>query len=104
MPDISDKKTTVKVTIFGEEYPVRGAADPEYIIRVADYVDKKMREIASKSKIKTPDKIAILTALNIAGELFDMEAGKSDSLSEVESRTRNILELLDSKLPVTEGR
>ncbi len=97
MPDISDKKQTVKVTIFGEEYPIRGFAEPEYILRVADYVDKKMREISSKSKNKSPDKIAILAALNIAGELFDLEEQKAN-LSSVEDRARNILELLDSKL------
>jgi cell division protein ZapA len=102
MPDISDKKTTVKVNIYGDEYPIRGFGEPEYIIRVADYVDRKMREIASRSKYKSPDKIAILTALNIAGELFDLEAQKSDSLTEVESRAQNILELLDSKLSVPE--
>jgi cell division protein ZapA len=98
MPNISDKKQTVKVIIFGEEYPILGSADPEYILRVADYVDKKMREIASKSKNKSPDKLAILTALNIAGELIDLEDNKTDSLTQVEDRAKNILELLDSRL------
>ncbi|MCX6826342.1 MAG: cell division protein ZapA [candidate division Zixibacteria bacterium] len=102
MPDISDKKQTVKVVIFGEEYPIRGFADPEYILRVADYVDKKMRKIASKSKNKSPDKLAVLTALNIAGELLDIEDQKSSDLSSAEDKARNILELLDSKLPASD--
>jgi cell division protein ZapA len=99
MTSLSDNKRAVKVVIFGEEYPIRGFADPEYILRVADYVDRKMREIASKSKYKSLDKLAILTALNIAGELFDLEEQKVSSLSQVEDRAKNILELIDSKLP-----
>jgi len=103
MTAISDKKQTVKVVIFGEEYPIRGIADPEYILRVADYVDKKMREIASKSKYKSLDKLAILAALNIAGELFDLDEQRTSSLSSVEDRARNILELIDSKLSSSES-
>jgi cell division protein ZapA len=101
MTAISDKNETVRVMIFGEEYPIRGVANPEYILRVADYVDKKMREIASVSKYKSLDKLAILTALNIAGELIDLEEGNSSRLMNVEDRAKNILELIDSRLPQT---
>jgi hypothetical protein len=36
----------VQVDIFGSQYTIRkGTEDPEYIARVAAYVDNKMREI-----------------------------------------------------------
>ena len=73
MPDISDKDQVAKVVIFGEEYTVRSSDDTEYVLNVAEYVDKKMREIAAKNKSMSPNKIAILTALNLAGELFDLK-------------------------------
>ena len=38
---------SVKVNIFGTEYPVKGDADPDYIEEVAAYVDAKMTEVAS---------------------------------------------------------
>ncbi|UCD16904.1 MAG: cell division protein ZapA [Candidatus Zixiibacteriota bacterium] len=98
MADISDKEKTVKVVIFGEEYPIRGDADSEYILRVADYVDRRMKEIALKSKNKSPNRIAILAALNIAGEYLDLKDTKVTDLSEVEDRAKSILDLLDSKL------
>jgi cell division protein ZapA len=96
----NDQKTkeTVKVSIFGEEYSVRGFADTEYILRVADYVDKKMREIALKSKNKAPHKIAVLTALNLAGELFEISDKDSSELDRVEEKAKDILELLDGAL------
>ncbi len=99
MPDISDKEKTVKVVIFGEEYPIRGDVDEKYVLRVADYVDKKMKEIARKSRNKSPNRIAILTALNMAGELLDLKDSREESLSRVEDRAKSILDLIDSKLP-----
>ncbi len=99
MNEISDKSEIVKVVIFGEEYPIRGFANREYILRVAEYVDKKMREIALKSKNRTPNKIAVLTALNLADELLELkDRGKGD-LEVFEDKAKNILDILDSSLP-----
>jgi cell division protein ZapA len=98
MADISNKEQKVRVSIFGEEYSVIGHADREYILRVADLVDRKMREIAMASKNKSPNRIAVLTALNLAGELLEIKEKTESDLSKVENRAKNILELLDSKL------
>ena len=98
MPDISDKDQVAKVVIFGEEYSVRSTDDTEYVLNVAEYVDKKMRDIAANNKSMSPNKIAILTALNLAGELFDIKRKSGDDLSEVDSRAKNILDMLDKKL------
>jgi cell division protein ZapA len=95
MPDISKTEEIVKVTIFSEEYSIRGIADTEYILRVADYVDKKMREIALKSKNRAPHKIAVLTALNLAGELLEYKEKDNRELDKVEEKAKGILELLD---------
>jgi len=98
MPDISKAEETVKVTIFSEEYSIRGVADKEYILRVADYVDKKMREIALKSKNRAPNKIAVLTALNLAGELLDYKEKDDRELNEVDEKAKGFLELLNGAL------
>jgi len=98
MTDISDKNKTVKVVIFGEEYPIRGFADEEFILRVADFVDTHMKEIALHSRNKSPNRIAILAALNIAGELLELKERQGEDLSQVESRTKNILEMLENSL------
>ncbi len=98
MTDNPKTEETVKVTIFGEEYSIRGFADTEYILRVADCVDKKMREIALKSKNRAPHKIAVLTALNLAGELLDFKDKDGSELDRVEEKAKDILELLDGAL------
>ncbi|MFH2036577.1 MAG: cell division protein ZapA [Candidatus Zixiibacteriota bacterium] len=103
MSDISDKSQVVSVTIFGEEYPIRGVVEKDHILRVAACVDKKMREIALKSRNRSPGKIAVLAALNLADELLDLKDRSTSDLDKIESRTKNILDLLDEKLPKSNG-
>lgn len=61
--------TTVKV--FGVEYPISSPEDPAYTRRVADYVDKKMREIAQQSLLDQ-SRLAVLVAMDIADELLTL--------------------------------
>jgi cell division protein ZapA len=103
MPDINDKTQVVKVVIFGEEYSIKGTDDPEYIFGVADYLDKKMHDIASKNKNMPPNRIAVLTALNLAGELFDCRRKSTDNLSDVENRAKIILDMLDQSITLEEA-
>nr|MBN2278047.1 cell division protein ZapA [candidate division Zixibacteria bacterium] len=95
---MSDKDKVVRVAIFGEEYSIRGNANGDYMLRVADCVDKKMRDIALRSKNRSPHKIAVLAALNLADELLDLKDNLEANNSITENKARNLLELLDSKL------
>ena len=63
--------TTTQVEIFGEVYTVRGSDENGYLQELADLVDRKMREVAEHVKGDTA-RIAILVALNLADELFQI--------------------------------
>jgi cell division protein ZapA len=63
-------KPVIKVEIYGTEYRIKGDANAEYVKKVAGYVDGKMRQVAGISTDSAVSKIAILTAINIADELF----------------------------------
>jgi cell division protein ZapA len=65
-----DAKNVVQVQIFGHGYTIRGEADQDYIVGVAGYVDRKMREVAERVPVASLTKVAILASLNIADELF----------------------------------
>ena len=98
----------LKVSIFGEEYPLRGSegTDQEYMHRVADYVDRSMRKIADRSPNLPTGKVAILAALNITDELFAQRRDSERKLTEVESKAHGILEWLEQRLtldPSTES-
>jgi cell division protein ZapA len=61
---------TADVEIFGERYTLRATDSPEYLQRVAEYVDGKFHEVAKESPTLVPSKVAVLASLNIADELF----------------------------------
>lgn len=78
----------VSVRIFGQEFTIKGEDTPEYVEELAEFVDKKMREVASASSVITSHKVAILTAINIADELFRVSREKEDQ----EGKTHNKIE------------
>lgn len=69
-----DTKNVVQVQILGQQLSIRGEADQAYILGVAGYVDRKMREITEKLPVASLSKVAILASLNIADELFKERA------------------------------
>jgi cell division protein ZapA len=101
---MEDKKQTVTVSIYGEDYPIRGEANSDYIVQVASYLDSKMREVAERNSNKSPAKVAILAALNITDELFQAKQASSSEVKKIEEKTQTILEWLESKLPSESAR
>ena len=59
----------VVISICGEEYTFVAEEAPSYMQKVGSYVNDKMDEILSTSKVGRTD-AAVLTAANIADELF----------------------------------
>ena len=62
-------KSVVGVKIYGQEYTVSGDKSREYIIKVADYVDQNMREIAAAAAGFPVSSLAVLASVNIAQSL-----------------------------------
>jgi cell division protein ZapA len=82
---------TVTVDIYGEQYAVKTDDEPEYVEQVAQYVDRKMKEIANTGKVVTTSKIAILAALNIADEFLKAQAARQESDNETGRRIERLL-------------
>ena len=61
----------VKVVIYGTEYVISGDRDKEIIREVASYVDNKMREMGRAFSTNIQGSLGVLTAVNIADELFE---------------------------------
>jgi cell division protein ZapA len=82
---MADKPHLIHVEIFGQTYAVRGGADPRYIEELAAYVDKQMREVSRGGAAVDTLKIAVLAALNIADERFQLQARVAGLVSELSS-------------------
>ena len=58
---MSDESNQVSISIFGQEYSVKAPADPEYILKIAEYLDGKMREVQTGfTTTQSSTRIAIL--------------------------------------------
>jgi cell division protein ZapA len=102
---MSQEKTMMEVTIFGQTLKIRGDADPELTLKLAEYVDQKMREAVpstmSLSNVLYHERIArvaILAALNIAEELFQLRADKETEKNLIEEKASALLSLLEKEL------
>ena len=96
-----EKMTDVSVTtvqIFGQEYKISGFEDKSYVQRVAGFVDERMRELSQASSSLSQERLAVLTALNIADELFQESKRSSETLLSVERRAGALIAQLDQCL------
>ncbi len=83
----SESARTLDVTILDREFRVvcSEAEHPELLDAVA-YLDKKMHEIRDIGKVITIERIAIMSALNIAHELLTTRLGTGFDMSEFKRR------------------
>ena len=59
----------VTVSICGEDYTLVAEEAPSYMQKIGGYVDNKLSELLETAKVGRSD-AAVLTAVNIADELF----------------------------------
>jgi cell division protein ZapA len=91
-------KHPINVTILGERYTIRAAEDAEYVQRVAQYVEEKLAEVVKGSPSLPSNKAVVLASLNIADELFKLEADRKRSDAALTARLGEISALLGAEL------
>ena len=93
----SNGNGSVRVEIYDQTYQLRGS-DPEYINKLADFVDTKMRLIAQQASTVDSLRVAVLAALNITDE-FLMLKRKFDAIdSDYHARAEQLSGALDEVL------
>ncbi|MBU0691451.1 cell division protein ZapA [bacterium] len=95
---VDDRENAVRVSILGQEYPIRADADEEYIREVASYLNERMNAVHAAEPTRPLSKVAILTALNLTHELLDMKRQNEEMLGEIERRTKEFSDCLDQGL------
>lgn len=89
---------SIRVEIYNQTYNIRSDGDNEYIMRLAEYVDSKMREISSGTLTVDSLKVAILAALHIADEYHQLKNQQEQTDSQLASRSAECAEMLDRVL------
>ncbi len=101
-PAAQKPATSTRVEIFDQTYNLRGP-DAEYLKKLAEYVDAKMRTVAAQASTVDSLRVAVLAALNIADELH-MQRGRLDSMTQYQARASNLSGMLDEVLGEASGK
>ena len=91
------QNSSVRVEIFDQAYNLRGS-DPEYILKLADYVDSKMRAVAEATNTIDTVRLAVLAALNIADEYHLLKKNQDPKATEFQKRAHLLANALDEVL------
>jgi cell division protein ZapA len=89
---------SIRVEIYNQTYSIRSDGDNEYIMHLAEYVDGKMREISSGTLTVDSLKVAILAALHIADEFYQLKNNMTQTDAQLASRSAECAEMLDRVL------
>lgn len=102
------RSRATRVTIMGQEYVLSGEIDPEYLTKVAQYVNGKMKEIHERTVGMSMTRLAVLAAINLADEVLSLmtdneraEILGSEQMDKLENRIGAWLH--DSDIPRLDG-
>jgi cell division protein ZapA len=91
-------KNLVKVEILGREYTVKSDEEEERVQKIADYVNRKMKEVLQRVKTVSTLNVAILAAMNIASDYLDSEEAQRMIGRVIEAKSSRLIEMIDSQI------
>jgi len=86
--NVSDS-SKITVSIYNEDYVVKGNENGEYIHMLAAYVDHRMKMLGQRNSQLSTTKIAVLTALNLADELNKLQEDYDELTRVLEEEKKN---------------
>ena len=98
MSPVEDSGRVIPVEILGQRYQIRSSLEQEYVMRLAAYVDEKVRAAAEATPSGDSLRFAVLAALNIADELFRCRETTRDRAGALAERAGELERLLDRVL------
>jgi len=85
---------SIRVEIYDQGYNLRGT-DADHILKLAEYVDLKMRAVSEKTATVDSLRVAVLAALNIADEYHLLKKKYDAIASTYERRASSLSGMLD---------
>jgi cell division protein ZapA len=88
----------IKIRIRNQEYLLQGDDPEEQVLRVAHYVNEKLKEVEENTEGLSEKKAAILAALNIASEYFQLIKERDELLSHIRERSQALIRNIDGTM------
>jgi cell division protein ZapA len=94
-----DRIARVSVRLLDREYQVACPAEERSdLLDSAEYLDAKMREVRDSGKVVGLDRIAVISALNLANELIKLRRNGSSVDAELGTKLQKLRERVESAL------
>lgn len=91
-------KTTISVEILGHDFKISFPAGHESDLKeAAEYLNKQMLDIKSKSKVNNLEKITVLAALNVTHELLTSVKNNGRQEQKIKQLTQQLEEAFHNK-------
>ena len=100
VPAANPVSGSVRVEIFDQAYNLRGS-DADYILKLAEYVDGKMRAVSEQTSTVDSVRLAVLAALNIADEYHLLKRQLEKPSPDARQRASKLASALDEVLQDT---
>jgi len=95
---VATTKDGIRVMIYDQEYHMKGELDAEYIEKLAQFLDAKMRSIAGRTRTVDSLRVAVLAGLNIADEYHQLKTKYENTTKEVDEKVSEYNDVLDQIL------
>ena len=95
-------KNFVRVEIMGREYTVKSDEGEERVRKIAEYVNERLKKISEHTKTISTLNLAILAAMDIANEYFEVLEGHSNltrMVEKIETKSGRLIEMINSEIP-----
>jgi len=86
----------IKVKILNNEYLIKSEEDKEKVSKIAEYVDERLQEVNDSNEGLSEKKSAILAALNIASDYFQLLKERDDLAANIRQRSKALINDIDS--------
>ncbi len=77
------------MTIYGEEYQLVGDLPESVVKALANHIDSQLRVLASRNPRVSLNRLAVLTALNVAAEYFELQEEHQKLVQSLQQEWRN---------------
>jgi cell division protein ZapA len=93
-------KRSVSVQIAGVKYSLKTDEDERWVKSIAAFVDGKIREAQKHGRTVDTQSVAVLTAMQIAEELFTERRATRELRKSIRERSQSLLDYLEREARV----
>lgn len=95
---------TVTVKINGTDYPLKGEENERYLIKVASYVDRKVRKLMENNSSLSTASASILAAINVVDDMFKLQEAYNELSEKLDKLQTSEKELKEQVVSLADGK